>query len=160
MGAPYLSLSASHVANCCRNSAISTAWKQNDSIRFFTSGMIGNAAFFGLDRALFPVILRATVSLSASNTPSVVKWSKLISKNAASASFFVAYLIDIALMRKSKKSREYSALYIVSLFPCSPRRFSQCLAGVWFGDYQHPRAVLLVASHILHCVSDTSDKIP
>ena len=65
-------------------------WQQNTAIRFGTSGILGNAIFFGLDRILFPVILNAA-GRSASNM------SKLIVHNAASVSFFVAYLLDIAV---------------------------------------------------------------
>ena len=67
------------------------AWQQNTAIRFGTSGILGNAIFFGLDRILFPVIMNAASKLSASN---ISKW---ISQNAASVSFFVAYLLDIAV---------------------------------------------------------------
>ena len=72
------------------SSFLYNAWQQNTVIRFGTSGILGNAIFFGLDRILFPVILNAA-GRSASNM------SKLIVHNAASVSFFVAYLLDIAV---------------------------------------------------------------
>ena len=72
------------------SSFLYNVWQQNTAIRFGTSGILGNAIFFGLDRILFPVILNAA-GRSASNM------SKWISHNAASVSFFVAYLLDIGV---------------------------------------------------------------
>ena len=69
-------------------------WHHNSAIRFGTSGILGNTIFFMLDKALFPLIVQATGRLSTS-TP--IKW---IHQNAASVSFFVAYLLDIAVQRK------------------------------------------------------------
>ena len=104
MCAPYRSAPITTV-HCCRNGVISV-WKRNDSIRFFVSGLIGNVAFFGLDKALLPVVSRVALRLSASDKPYLVQCSKSIGKNATSVSFFVAYLVDIALMRESRKSQE------------------------------------------------------
>jgi len=73
------------------SSFLYNAWQQNTAIRFGTSGILGNAIFFGLDRILFPVILNAAGKSASDNM------SKWIIHNAASVSFFVAYLLDIAI---------------------------------------------------------------
>lgn len=95
MSSPYL-ISAPLITNF-RNSTCYAAWKQNSAIRFGASGILGNIVFFGLDKILFPVIVRAAVKLSLSNKSAIVSWSKWINENAVSVSFFVAYLLDIAL---------------------------------------------------------------
>jgi len=95
MFSPYL-VSAPLTANL-RSSIVYEVWKENSALRFGCSGLLGNAAFFGLDKILFPLVVRTAFRLSASNKSSVVIWSKWINKNAASVSFFVAYLLDIAL---------------------------------------------------------------
>jgi hypothetical protein len=64
-------------------------WAGNPAIRFATSGLMGNAIFFGLDKAFLPLII------GASHRPYMVKVSKTIATNAESISFFVAYLVDI-----------------------------------------------------------------
>lgn len=87
MSSPYL----------LSNNVVSTAWKQNSAVRFGASGILGNAVFFGLDKILFPLIVRAAVRLSVSNKSVIASWSKWTNDNAASVSFFVAYLLDIAL---------------------------------------------------------------
>mmetsp|Transcript_4557 Transcript_4557/g.10302 ORF Transcript_4557/g.10302 Transcript_4557/m.10302 type:complete len:221 (-) Transcript_4557:1829-2491(-) len=77
---------------------LAAAWQHNDAIRFGASGILGNAIFFGLDKILFPVIVRAAVRLSTSDRSAiVVSGSTWINENAASVSFFVAYLLDIAV---------------------------------------------------------------
>mmetsp|Transcript_29218 Transcript_29218/g.58288 ORF Transcript_29218/g.58288 Transcript_29218/m.58288 type:complete len:269 (+) Transcript_29218:78-884(+) len=79
------------------------AWQDQPAIRFATSGIIGNGIFFGLDTLLYPLIVGAAkelVTSTASASPSskrrvlgsVAKW---LGENAASVSFFVAYLLDI-----------------------------------------------------------------
>ena len=70
-------------------------WQHNTAIRFAVSGIMGNAIFFALDRALYPLITNTASRLTVSN---VSKW---MIQNAASLSFFVAYLLDIAIQRKS-----------------------------------------------------------
>ena len=50
---------------------------------------------------LFPVIVRTAARLSVSNRSStIISGSKWTNANAASVSFFVAYLLDIAVQRK------------------------------------------------------------
>jgi len=66
-------------------------WAENSAIRFATSGLIGNAIFFGLDVAFLPIII------GASQKQCFIKASKTIATNAESISFFVAYLVDIFL---------------------------------------------------------------
>lgn len=78
---------------CGGNNFLHDLWQQT-AIRFGTSGILGNTIFFMLDKALFPLIVQATGRLSTSTT---IKW---IHQNAASVSFFVAYLLDIAVQRK------------------------------------------------------------
>lgn len=79
------------------------AWQNQPAIRFATSGIIGNGIFFGLDTLLYPLIVVAAkdlVTSTASASPSskrrlmgnVANW---VGENAASVSFFVAYLLDI-----------------------------------------------------------------
>lgn len=80
-----------------RNSVFYAAWKQNLAIRFGASGILGNALFFGLDKMLFPLILRTAAEFSSNNKSSIADISKWIHQHAASVSFFVAYLIDIAI---------------------------------------------------------------
>lgn len=84
-----------------------TAWSSTPpAIRFGMAGTIGNAAFFGLDRMLLPLIAHtAGVLSSESKKGMVISWSKWVGRNAASVSFFVAYLLDIALMRKWSSAR-------------------------------------------------------
>lgn len=94
---------------------LAAAWQQNDAIRFGTSGILGNAIFFGLDKKLFPVIVRTALRLSASDTSSIAIGSKWINKNAASVSFFVAYLLDIAVQRKSKSRSVTAVMPVVPL---------------------------------------------
>mmetsp|Transcript_13491 Transcript_13491/g.28948 ORF Transcript_13491/g.28948 Transcript_13491/m.28948 type:complete len:239 (-) Transcript_13491:3716-4432(-) len=97
MSSLYL-ISAPLTTTNFKSSVLYATWKQNSAIRFITSGILGNVVFFGLDKILFPVILRVASRLSVSTDKSVIvsgsKWTK---KNAASVSFFVAYLLDIAL---------------------------------------------------------------
>ena len=66
-----------------------TYWEENSAVRFAASGFIGNAAFYGLDIAILPIIKRVSQR----------QWkaSKTIAIHAESISFFVAYLIDIFL---------------------------------------------------------------
>ena len=90
------------LATGMRNSALADVWENNSAIRFGTSGLLGNAIFFGLDKALFPLIVRTAVSISASNQSTIANGSKWVQQNAASVSFFVAYLLDIAVQRKSE----------------------------------------------------------
>ncbi len=79
------------------------AWQDQPAIRFAASGIIGNGIFFGLDTLLYPSILRAAKDLVTSTAPvltmskrriagNLAKW---VENNAASISFFVAYLLDI-----------------------------------------------------------------
>ena len=70
-------------------------WQHNTAIRFAVSGIMGNAFFFAIDRALYPIITNVGSRLTVSN---ISKW---MIQNAASLSFFVAYLLDIAIQRKS-----------------------------------------------------------
>jgi len=105
-------------------------WQHNTAIRFAVSGIMGNAFFFAIDRALFPIIINTASRFSVSN---VSKW---MIQNAASVSFFVAYLLDIAIQRKCR--------FVVSLTDLStytPLQYFivhyrpiQCLAGVWFAN--------------------------
>mmetsp|Transcript_22466 Transcript_22466/g.42431 ORF Transcript_22466/g.42431 Transcript_22466/m.42431 type:complete len:129 (+) Transcript_22466:137-523(+) len=97
MSSPYL-ISAPLTTTNFKSSVLYSTWKQNSAIRFITSGILGNVVFFGLDKMLFPVILRVASRLSVSTDRSViVSGSKWMKENAASVSFFVAYLLDIAL---------------------------------------------------------------
>lgn len=66
-------------------------WANNPTIRFAMSGLIGNAIFFGLDKAFLPIII------IASHRPLMVRVSKIIATNAESISFFLAYLVDIII---------------------------------------------------------------
>ena len=85
------------------HSFIHETWRKNQSIRFAVSGILGNAVFYGLDKVLFPVIEHTASQLSSTKSTNhrvIVDGSKWITNNAASVSFFVAYLLDIALQRK------------------------------------------------------------
>jgi len=81
-------------------------------MRFAVSGILGNTIFYGLDKVLLPVIEHTSNRSSASNNRAVVLGSKWISDNAASVSFFVAYLLDIAVQRK--RACSYSTLISLS----------------------------------------------
>jgi hypothetical protein len=85
------------------HSFIHETWRKNQSIRFAVSGILGNAVFYGLDKVLFPVIEHTASQLSSTKSTNhrvIVVGSKWITNNAASVSFFVAYLLDIAVQRK------------------------------------------------------------
>ena len=69
-------------------------------MRFAVSGILGNAIFYGLDKVLLPVIEHTANRSSASNNRAIVLGSRWINDNAASVSFFVAYLLDISVQRK------------------------------------------------------------
>ena len=91
-----------------RSSAVCAAWEKSPAVvKFGASGILGNAVFFGLDRVLFPLVVRAALRFSASNRSTVVSVARRVNDNAASVSFFVAYLLDIGVQRKSK------ALYLI-----------------------------------------------
>ena len=79
-----ITLTAPHVVASIRD-----YWAENSAIRFATSGLIGNAIFFGLDRAFLPLII------GMSERQFLIKASKTVANNAESISFFAAYLVDI-----------------------------------------------------------------
>eukprot|EP00584_Thalassiosira_punctigera_P007870 CAMPEP_0172535824 /NCGR_PEP_ID=MMETSP1067-20121228/7662_1 /TAXON_ID=265564 ORGANISM="Thalassiosira punctigera, Strain Tpunct2005C2" /NCGR_SAMPLE_ID=MMETSP1067 /ASSEMBLY_ACC=CAM_ASM_000444 /LENGTH=210 /DNA_ID=CAMNT_0013320779 /DNA_START=80 /DNA_END=709 /DNA_ORIENTATION=+ len=86
------------LTNNLRNSAFYAAWETNSAIRFGAAGLLGNAVFFGLDKMLLPTVVRAASTLSVSDRSAVIiSWSRWTKDNAASVSFFLAYLLDIAL---------------------------------------------------------------
>ena len=99
MSIDCLSISASLNANV-KNGYFYEAWRQHHSIRFAVSGILGNGFFYGLAKLLLPVIKHTAIRSSASDFSPIVVGSKWISKNAASVSFFVAYLLDIAVQRE------------------------------------------------------------
>jgi hypothetical protein len=82
------------------NSFFYETWRQNNPMRFAVSGILGNVIFYGLDKVLLPVIQHTANRSSASSNGAIVVGSKWINDNAASVSFFVAYLLDIAVQRK------------------------------------------------------------
>lgn len=88
------------------SSTIVETWTQNTGIRFFASGILGNAIFFWLDKRLLPIILTftdgGTGTLSIQRKAEFAPTFKWIRQNAESVSFFVAYLLDIVVQRKSK----------------------------------------------------------
>ena len=86
----FIGISASLNTNV-KHSFFYDVWHQNHSIRFAVSGILGNVIFYGLDKVLLPVVKHMS---------SIIVGSKWIDKNAASVSFFVAYLLDIAVQRK------------------------------------------------------------
>ena len=130
------------------NNFLHDLWQQT-AIRFGTSGILGNTIFFMLDKALFPLIVQATGRLSTSTT---IKW---IHQNAASVSFFVAYLLDIAVQRKylvlstHMITQDTSLIIIISTL-C---RSSKCVASVWFGNYKYTAIIPFIFDDIIHCVS-------
>ncbi len=85
-------------------------WQWHPAVRFAISGVLGNAVFWGLDRMLFPLIVRTTSSVRLKRTMASMPNNKFIligsgastwiNNNAASVSFFVAYLLDIAIQRE------------------------------------------------------------
>jgi len=86
-------------------------WQWHPAVRFTISGILGNAVFWGLDRMLFPLIVRTTTaSVRLKRTVASMPNNKFvligggvstwINNNAASVSFFVAYLLDIAIQRE------------------------------------------------------------
>lgn len=83
-------------------SALVEVWKQNTGIRFAASGILGNAIFFGLDKLLLPIILHIsddkTLFTLRRDCQTLFKW---MHGNAESVSFFVAYLLDIIVQRKT-----------------------------------------------------------
>ena len=81
-----ITLSVPHAAASMRN-----VWQENSAIRFATSGFIGNAIFYGLDRAFLPLIV------GASQRQLFMKASKVISSNAESISFFIGEFLDKSL---------------------------------------------------------------
>ena len=87
----------SSLSTTSRNIVIQT-WQRHTALRFATSGVLGNVIFFGLDTLLFPLVVRLAVEKSSSSQSTrrafgnIIKW---IGDNAASVSFFVAYLLDI-----------------------------------------------------------------
>ena len=80
------------------------------AVRFAISGVLGNAVFWGLDMMLFPLIVRTTSSVRLKRIVTSMPNNKFflvggnastwINNNAASVSFFVAYLLDIAVQRE------------------------------------------------------------
>jgi hypothetical protein len=111
MSIAFLGFSPSLNANV-KNSFFYDSWRENQSMRFAVSGILGNTIFYGLDKVLLPVIEHTSNRSSASNNRAVVLGSKWISDNAASVSFFVAYLLDIAVQRK--RACSYSTLISLS----------------------------------------------
>ena len=83
-----------------KNSFFYDALRENQSMKFAVSGILGNAIFYGLDKVLLPLIEHTSNRSSACNNRAIALGSKWISDNAVSVSFFVAYLLDIAVQRK------------------------------------------------------------
>jgi hypothetical protein len=112
MTSPLLTIALtkdSHSALHLITTALQQTWKKNSVLRFAASGVCGNAVFYGLDKLILPLIVRASdgfigSSSSSSTTTlsfmskrgtiavSLVKWLRA---NAESVSFFVSYLLDI-----------------------------------------------------------------
>ena len=89
-----ITLTAPHAAASIRD-----YWVENSAIRFATSGLLGNAIFFGLDVVFLPVI-KGIGATEAYQRQCFIKASKTISNNAESISFFLAYLVDIIVQRE------------------------------------------------------------
>eukprot|EP00804_Cyclotella_cryptica_P001032 CCRYP_008357-RA/>CCRYP_008357-RA protein AED:0.19 eAED:0.19 QI:159/1/1/1/0/0/2/313/105 len=73
-------------------------WKQNSGMRFVASGILGNLVFFSLDNLLLLIILQWSDTGRPATASAATKW---IRRHAESVSFFVAYMLDIIVQRKS-----------------------------------------------------------
>jgi hypothetical protein len=80
------------------SNTIVQTWKQNTGIRFAAAGVLGNLIFFSLDKLLLPIIVKCAYSGKSATVSAASKW---IRRNAESVSFFVAYMLDIIVQRKS-----------------------------------------------------------
>ena len=97
------------------------------AVRFAISGVLGNAVFWGLDMMLFPLIVRTTSSVRLKRIVTSMPNNKFflvggnastwINNNAASVSFFVAYLLDIAVQRELRHMMPHITHPVVS--PCT-----------------------------------------
>jgi hypothetical protein len=117
MSIAFIGISAS-LNTSVKNSCFYEVWRQNHSIRFAVSGILGNAIFYGLDKVLLPVIEHTAIRSSASNNRSICVGSRWINKNAASVSFFVAYLLDIAVQRKFLRACSKRSLFHFYFLVC------------------------------------------
>jgi hypothetical protein len=167
MTSPLLTIALtedSHNALHLITTALQQTWKQNSVLRFAASGVCGNAVFYGLDKLILPLIVRASdgfIGSSSSSTTtlsfmskrgaiavSLVKWLRA---NAESVSFFVSYLLDIFVQRKLKSCDFGDSVHssddclLISHYgtvvSSLPNRLSECIASIWDGYDQHEGVV-------------------